>query len=226
LTAVVGCGSQDASRGGEPTLDPTSYTTPLTESSGQTTGGTTGGSSGGKTIRIGGPNAENRNPSTPWPFILVNSDRYGCTERHNTGADIPITITDVKIVGRVIRQVTAWDKCTKMGYTKPADHGCKGRTLQPDPDKTGRGCLLALYADQFSGAEHHVVLRLTFQATCGSVRERPCGGIPAAKLPATVQWTADETVTARAEGGGEVTTATSSPSDTTSDTPTATTPTS
>ncbi|MFD5248223.1 hypothetical protein ACFWIW_27035 [Amycolatopsis sp. NPDC058340] len=223
-TVVVGCGSHDDSGRGEPTLDPTSYTTPPTESTGQTTGATTGGSSGGKIIRIGGPNAENRNPSTPWPDIYVNTNRYGCTERHNNRADVPVTITGVRIVGRGIRLVTAWDQCTRMGYTNPVDHGCEGRILQPDPAKSGRGCLLALYADKFSGARQQVVLRLTFQAVCRSAKEKPCGQVPAAKLPATVQWTADETVTARDDGRGGVTT--SSPPGSTSNTPSTTTSTS
>jgi hypothetical protein len=229
LAAVVlaaGCGSQDNAGNdgdGGPTLDPTSYTTPLTETTGPTTGATTGGSSGGRVIKIGGPNAENRNPRTPWPTIYADSTSYGCTERHNTGADIPVTVTDARIVGTLVHLVTNWGECEKQGYDdRPADHGCAGRTLQPDPDLAGRGCLLALRVDPIHAAEHRVVLRLSFRATCRSARERPCGSLT--EFPASVQWTADETVTVRDRNFDEVTT--SNPPESTSDTATTTTPTS
>ncbi|MFE6615905.1 hypothetical protein [Amycolatopsis sp. NPDC057786] len=211
--ATAGCGGNEVPPGGGPTVDPTSYTTPSPEPTDQTPGGNTGEPGGNGILNIGGPNAENRNPSTPWPSIPVGTtaktDRYGCTERHNTAADVPITIIRVQIIDRApspIRLVDAWDMCTTMGYTLPADRGCQGRTLQPAPRFTGRGCLLALHVGEFAGDEHRAVLRLTFQATCRSPKDRPCTRVPAAKLPATVRWSADETVTARVEGGARVTT--------------------
>lgn len=181
------------------TPDPTTYTAPPTEKTGQTRGENTARGSGGGVIRVGGPNVENRNRSTNWPRFGMKNDGktpgYGCTEKYNVQASVPVTIKDVQIAAP-FRIVPEWDKCAD--YAK-GHQGCKGRTLPPEPSayyaKTP-GCAMVIKIGPFTGKERSAPLRFTYEAKCTVSQGTPCSQVPASKLPATVTWTASETVTA------------------------------
>lgn len=209
LAAIVAlttaCGGNDTGSGSPSTSadltpDPTTYTAPPTEKTGQTGGEKTGTATGGGTvIRIGGPNVENRNRSTAWPTIHMASGGrtagYGCTERYNVNATIPVTIKDVQIASP-FGIVQEWEICKEYAQ---GNRGCKGRTLPPEPnvnDAKSPGCAMVIKVGKFTGKERTADLRFTFEARCTAAKGTPCDKVPAGKLPATVTWTASEKVTA------------------------------
>jgi hypothetical protein len=176
-------------------------------------GGSGGAASTKPVILLGGPSAENRNPSTAWPDILVYSQekRSGCGEMHNgQDVDIPATVVDVAISGSQFSLTENWAGCRAEGYSASAAEGCTGVVLQPGPLNQSNGCLVSVRAPFVSGEETPTAtLRLTLRALCTSLEGPPCqrlvelqaGHSPSTSAPVTVEWVSETVLTARPAQG-------------------------